>query len=835
MSDVNESTDQQPNTTKPNLHIVDGLKEQALGMLDAAVTAEIDNYDAATVTKFLNLILHHGINEDEELPLWRSRVKIPTVGYPVDEDAFFRSTLNGKYNMASRCYVGTATLSKTPEGKLRNKQEHIMTTRMIILDDIGTKYPANKIKLPPTYKIESSKGNYQYGYVYKEPIDKPAAAAEFVTLVYEAGLSDSGGKMANKLVRLPCGVNGKAGDGCLFEVKLTECHPELLYTPQEILDGLGIEADWSEIYEDAEKYSKAHANISGGASLWTAAVAPTLDGIVDPVLEFLIESGLYEGDTGDYVTIKCPNGHLHTSGDDTAGYRPLGRGKQPTTRAFSCFHDHCSSFTTSDFLAYINANGGPAAAVRDDAASLTCDWVYDAHNNAVWKIKGLPHPKMFSIESFRMLHPHKVALVAADGSVDTKMSQHQLWHYSRSRINTYGSGFFPADTARLVDVNGDKYVNTYAPPAWGLGAVDERHLKKFTDFLEYLIPTEDERNYFLDWLACKVQNMGFRGSAIVMIALQQGTGRTTMSDMLASLFGHQNVVNQPFDKLIGDSPFNEWQEAPLVITDETLNTGENSFYRTYERLKELVDPRPKMTTINPKYGKKRETYVYSSYLMFSNHKGALALSENDRRFYVIGNAAVPESTAFFEALNVWLNEKSENGKTAWCPHVWRWLMKREVSVAEMLAPAKSTAGKIAMQRSSTSPLDAVLKSVIQAHANADVAVTTAAIMTDMLEHFAARIDLYDIPKWKTGAKRYIKEFTLSTGGPLRVDGKLARPRIIQSAGVVQRPRLMAKIADAKSVLNKDDNNWLREELIALNELKAEIIADADVILGDYDV
>ena len=93
-----------------------------------------------------------------------------------------------------------------------------------MLDDIGTKVPIDTLPegLEPTYIIESSAGNYQYGFVLDEPVTDLEQAEALIQLVYESGYSDAGGKMATKLVRLPGGVNGKKGEKRLFPVKLTK-------------------------------------------------------------------------------------------------------------------------------------------------------------------------------------------------------------------------------------------------------------------------------------------------------------------------------------------------------------------------------------------------------------------------------------------------------------------------------------------------------------------------------------------------------------------------------------------------------------------------------------
>ena len=66
---------------------------------------------------------------------------------------------------------------------------------MVVLADIGTKIPLAKIPkgFRPTYILDTSAANFQYGYVLEEPVRDLPAAAMLVQLMYESGLSDEGG------------------------------------------------------------------------------------------------------------------------------------------------------------------------------------------------------------------------------------------------------------------------------------------------------------------------------------------------------------------------------------------------------------------------------------------------------------------------------------------------------------------------------------------------------------------------------------------------------------------------------------------------------------------
>ena len=697
-------------TTKPALKPV----ATPVAALKLREEPEFAGYDIQLIDDFLDVVFHNHDHPTGNVMLWRvKRGKGPQ--YPCSEDELFTRLRSTPTPCA--LYYGTSTCSPDPTtNKLRNRKELFAELHVLVLDDIGTKVPVEKLPqdFKPTYIIETSKGNYQYGYVLDKPINELAPAEALVQLAYESGFSDEGGKMPTKLVRLPAGINGKQGVKGDFSCRLIHMDGPT-YSPQQILDKMELGVDWADVLADADEVTKQRAKNSIGASPWSPVkpVAAALNGIIDPVLEWLYESEQVISDNGgDWVSVACPWSHEHTDGDAQAGYAPLGRGARLDHRGFNCFHGHCQANKTPEFLHHVATNGGPEAGVTDQAAILTAGWVYDSSSDSVWEVKDVPYPMAVTMTAFRNLFPQSVVVQDATGK-SKRVKEHAMWLTSPSRVSVAGQAFAPYSTARIVPIDGREYMNTYAPPIWPTTPIDESHVQKFREFIQYLIPDEADAEYVLDWLAAKVQDMGFRGAGLLMIAKEQGVGRTTLTDMISVLLGTHNTENVPFEKIISGGEFNEWVEKPLVIADETLSTDKNEYYRGYEKLKSLLDPRPKVVTINPKYGRKRETQVHSSFIFLSNHADAVVLPEGDRRFYVLENAFTPAPPEYFTGLNAWLNVRGVNGKPEWAVHVWNWLLARPVDLAALLAPPAPTQAKQEMVRNTASPAKLAVNAVFK--------------------------------------------------------------------------------------------------------------------------
>ena len=740
-------------------------------------------YDIKMLEKFMDETFHDVDNSDDcNVLVWGTTRGIP--GYPSTEKTLFDTLKRSKKPRA--LYFGTSTCRKDPhDGVPYNRKNLFYKLHVVVLDDIGTKVPIDSLPAvltDPTYIIETSESNFQYGYVLDKAIATREHAEALIQLVYESGYSDGGGKMATKLVRLPDGINGKSGIKYGFQVKLiTGDGP--LWTPDELLTAIDVGVTWEDVKKDAEEVIRRRVRASSGTSPWSPIKpqAEALNGVTDPVLEWLYENDYVKQETDDWITITCPWGQGHSEGDGTAGYSPVGRGDgYENRRAFHCFHEHCKDNHTAAFLQYVAANGGPEASHTDEAARLVARWVYDSSQDVAWEIQALPRARNIAMNAFKNTFPRSVRIYKHDGKA-VAVKEAALWLCAPNRVTVQGQIFDPTTSARIVSCGKDLMINTFYTPEWGEGAYDEEDVKTFKQFLRYLLPNKKDRKYFLDWFAAKVQNMSFRGAAILMIAKQQGTGRNTLADMLATLIGEENRENVAFDTLIKPSQYNEWMEAPLIVTSETKDLGDvRLFYAAYERLKAHIDLRPSLERINPKYGRQRRNMVYSSYLMFSNHDNALAVAGNDRRINVMLNAIVPADISYFRMLDAWLAVKDKTGKPKWARSIWRWLQQREPDYDMLLAPAPETAAKKDMIMATKSLFTIAVETAVLASGSDFVVLYK---VKELLKRFATRLELHMVPNVDAQLRAIISHLSepITAGSQIKVDGKVIRPRITHKA------------------------------------------------------
>ena len=157
-----------------------------------------------------------------------------------DQEADNLSAINNNY-------VNCSSFIPDDDGTFHARKDNFAAYHLLMLDDLGTKIPLDRFDgFEFSYLLETSPGNYQGGIILAEPITSGDEANRLLDAVIAAGLCDAGATGAQtRWARLPVGINGKAKyankDGEPFKCRLVKWNPELVYTVQEIVDGLQLE------------------------------------------------------------------------------------------------------------------------------------------------------------------------------------------------------------------------------------------------------------------------------------------------------------------------------------------------------------------------------------------------------------------------------------------------------------------------------------------------------------------------------------------------------------------------------------------------------------------
>ena len=226
--------------------------------------------------------------------------------------------------------------------------EDIACVRALVLGDIGSKVKATDIKALPSWILETSAGNFQYGFLLDWTEDLAGVAA-LNSACIRAHIQDPAETGYSRLNRIPGSINDKPGRES-FTARMAFLDPQRVYTVDSLAQALGVDLD-------AEERA--------------AVVSITLEASDEPddILRWLDAQNMVRArKTEGFLQIVCPFTEEHSDGRDDAAYKPLKNG----CAAVGCYHTHGRMGDTSDegravqqayrerFFDWVLENGGPA-------------------------------------------------------------------------------------------------------------------------------------------------------------------------------------------------------------------------------------------------------------------------------------------------------------------------------------------------------------------------------------------------------------------------------------------------------------------------------------------
>lgn len=376
-----------------------------------------------------------------------------------------------------------------------------------------------------------------------------------------------------------------------------------------------------------------------------------------------------------------------------------------------------------------------------------------------------------TLTNFRTsMNKHAMIEIGPKGG-EKRINPVDVWTADEQMIEVRGLRMRPDMPRPIYDEGAHKYVNVYTPvihPEGGDVTVGLR-------FLEQLLPDPEERRWFTCWLAYKYRHPEVPGPAVVMVARQHGTGRGTMATIIEKLFGQRYVKALDFSTFAGktyQSQYNSWGAETLVVTvNESSEAQGGSVFAakrdTYERIKELVEPRAKLRHF-VRHGLPPFTaYSYVTYFIATNHADALPLPADDRRIWV-GTNGERRDLEFWNEVNDWMDRPENIGALA------AWLEEIDIGEYSPYLPPPMTKGKQAMTELSASAVDRAMTDALEALPG--VLVLPEQVVEAMRRE--KEINGYEFPeRWEAIARRQVQTRLYRVGekdGPswvIRIAGK----------------------------------------------------------------
>ena len=579
----------------------------------------------------------------------------------------------------------------------------------MMLDDIGTK---SKIPpLEPTWIIETSPNNYQYGYTFSEQPTKEDYVAA-ITALAAAGYTDAGATNAVRNFRVPGSVNLKPRhDG--FQAKLLEFRKEREFTLQEILSQFAV----TPVQGKSEAgYTPVH--LKGHKS--------------DPILQWLDANNLVLSppNSEGWLDVVCPNNAAHTDGTITARYHPADHG-------FFCFHGHCEEMTTAVFLDWVRENGGPDSnhGVRADLVSSSLATVLQKDN----KPEGFEKADDMMDEVDQQTADQKereswfdrYAYVKSD---DAYFDTHTRAHVSRKSFNALYAGMFCKskhtkkkclaaawfDERRVENGSAaiDRYIYYPGRPGffddegafcgnlWVDGRLSREKASgtpvKWLEHVQKLIPDTRDMEHVLDIMAFKLQNPGVKINHAVLHVGIEGCGKDTMwMPWIYAVCGRSLKNYSMIDNDQIDSNYSYHVESEIIVLNELKESTAADRRTLANKLKPLIAAPPPFLDVRKRYLHPYKAANTAFVLAYSNELVPLSLSSEDRRWFCI-ESMNPKMTAE-EAEELW--DWYESGGFG---IVATYLQKRDVSRFKPEAAPRVTDFKRAIIEGGMSTVEAYM-------------------------------------------------------------------------------------------------------------------------------
>ena len=182
-----------------------------------------------------------------------------------------------------------------------------------------------------------------------------------------------------------------------------------------------------------------------------------------------------------------------------------------------------------------------------------------------------------------------------------------------------------------------KTINLFKPTDFMVGKKTSKVIDLAVDtpninhLLSNLIPIDDERDRFVNWLAGIMQTRSKQLTAWVFMG-QPGAGKNVLLDhVLKPLFGDKQATKVEDEQL--KNPFNGWLQNAILIAFNEVAHDNRTRNSINSKVKAIITDNDIM--INEKNVKVFTIDNHANALFFSNDTIPVLIEENDRRFNVV--------------------------------------------------------------------------------------------------------------------------------------------------------------------------------------------------------
>ena len=153
----------------------------------------------------------------------------------------------------------------------------------------------------------------------------------------------------------------------------------------------------------------------------------------------------------------------------------------------------------------------------------------------------------------------------------------------------------------------------------------------FKKHLDILIPVEEERVHFVNYLAKTLKDVGCKIPHAILMRGAEGDGKTYFARLFTKIIGQTNVTAIEGKELTDN--FDAWKTGNrLVFVEEMRMSGKDKYFihDTFKPVISNTDIR-----VRKMYVDSESIKNFTNYVMFTNHKDAVPIDDSDTRYYII--------------------------------------------------------------------------------------------------------------------------------------------------------------------------------------------------------
>lgn len=387
----------------------------------------------------------------------------------------------------------------------------------------------------------------------------------------------------------------------------------------------------------------------------TASLISTPGKNSDPILEELSKHALLKILKPDKADITCPWVAEHTNGVDSGTtYFFPDTSKNGGKGGFKCHHSHCASKGIKDLITFLKPTPVTTTSEVIDRYVFvkTANIYYDLQTHV-------------TLVSGALNFTHGAEEFYDDNGDLLPCSSWLRKQPNKLIVDDFG--WMPCRYDKPITIIPDKaatLVNTWK--GFAITPI-KGNVQPWLDHVTHLFPDETERNNFIDRLAYDIQHPDKKCNWHIVILGVRGAGKDAVLSPLFTIFGEAGATIGNKDAK-GDYD-DGYTQTKLVCLSEVNNMDGDAM----EDLKrKATSGSTAFFILNPKGRKKiKQANLWSLYLI-TNHKNALQLAPDERRFYVLEASVAmtgDQKSAYFQD---WLDRQG-------APYLFQYLLDRDLS------------------------------------------------------------------------------------------------------------------------------------------------------------